>query len=124
MQTKQSQTSMLPEEQSGPILFAGFIQQIFIDYYDGFVQIINWKSPIKTIYFKKNYFRNTIRVSNGFDSDLDLQNSPGPKVIKRFSCSTQLGTTFQLLIRTKIRINEEVSCFRTLRCSIHHANKC
>ena len=35
---------------------------------------------------------------------------PGPEVIK-FSCSTQLSTTFQLLIETKIPTNKEVSCF-------------
>ena len=30
----------------------------------------------------------------------------GPKVIKLFSCSTQLSTKFQLLIKTKIPTNE------------------
>ena len=34
-----------------PDILAGFIQQIFIDYYDGFVHHI-FKSPIKTIYFQ------------------------------------------------------------------------
>ena len=34
-----------------------------------------------------------------------------PQVIKLFSCSTQLSTEFQLLIKTKIPTNEEVSCF-------------
>ena len=32
----------------------------------------------------------------------------GPKVIKLFSCSTQLSTKFQLLIKTKIPTNVEV----------------
>ena len=36
---------------------------------------------------------------------------PGPEVIKLFSCSTQLSTKFQLLIKTKIPIYVEVSCF-------------
>ena len=34
------------------------------------------------------------------------QNS-GPEVIKLFSCSTKLSTKFQLLIKTKIPINEK-----------------
>ena len=33
----------------------------------------------------------------------------GPEVIKRFSCSIQLSTKFQLLIKTKIPTNEEIS---------------
>ena len=48
---------------------------------------------------------------------------PGPEVIKLFSCSTQLSTNFQLLIKTKIPTNKEVSCFKSLKC-IYHANKC
>ena len=49
----------------------------------------------------------------------------GPKVIKLFSCSTQLSTKFQLLIISKLLTNEEVYCFKSLRCCIyHHANKC
>ena len=43
---------------------------------------------------------------------------------KTFSCSTQLSTKFQLLIRTEMPINEEVSCCKSLRCCIYHANKC
>ena len=39
-----------------------------------------------------------------------------PEVIKLLSCSTQLSTKFQLLIKTKIQTNEEVSCFKSLRC--------
>ena len=35
---------------------------------------------------------------------------PGPDLIQVFSCSTQLSTKFQLLIKTKIQTNEEVSC--------------
>ena len=48
----------------------------------------------------------------------------GPNVIKLFSCSTQLSTKFQLLIRTKIPTNKKVSCFKSLRCFIYHANQC
>ena len=33
----------------------------------------------------------------------NLWNGPGPKVITLFSCSTQLSTKFQLLIKTKIK---------------------
>ena len=31
---------------------------------------------------------------------------PGPEVIKLFSCSTQLSTKFQLLMKTKIPTNK------------------
>ena len=48
-------------------------------------------------------------------SDRDLLNRPGPKFIKLFSCSTQLSTKFQLLIKTKIPTNKEVSCFKSLK---------
>ena len=48
----------------------------------------------------------------------------GPEVITLFSCSIQLSKKFQLLIKTKIRTNEEVSCFKSLRCCIYHANEC
>ena len=49
---------------------------------------------------------------------------PGPEVIKRFSCSSQLSTKFQLLIKTRIPTNKEISCFKSLRCCIYHADKC
>ena len=52
---------------------------------------------------------------------------PGPEVRKLFSCSTQLSMKFQLLIKTKIPTNKEVSCFKYLkylRCCVYHANKC
>ena len=48
---------------------------------------------------------------------------PGPEVIKLFSCSTQLSTKFQLFIKTKIP-KSEVSCYKSLRCGIYHADKC
>ena len=41
-----------------------------------------------------------------------------------FSCSAQLSTSFQLIIKTKIPTNEEIFCFKSLRCCIYHANKC
>ena len=43
---------------------------------------------------------------------------PGPEVINLLSCSTQLSKKFQLLIKTKIPTNEDVSCFKSLRCCI------
>ena len=62
------------------------------------------------IFFLNNSIRNTVE--------------PGPEVIKLFSCSTQLNTKFQLLIKNTKPTNKEVSCFKSLRCSISHANKC
>ena len=53
-----------------------------------------------------------------------INKRPGPEVIKLFSCSTQLSTKFQLLIKAKIPTNKEISCFKSLRCCIYHANKC
>ena len=54
---------------------------------------------------------------------LDVLFSPGPEVIKLFSCSNQLSTKFQQLIKTKMPTKEAVSCFKSLRCCIYHANK-
>ena len=45
-----------------------------------------------------------------------------PEVILHFSCSTQLSTKFKQLIKTEILTNYEVSCFKSLRCCIYHAN--
>ena len=69
---------------------------------------------------------------------IQLNLGQGLEVIRLFSCSTQLSTKFQLLIKTKIPTNEEVLlliktkiptneevfCFKSLRCGIYHANKC
>ena len=46
------------------------------------------------------------------------------EVIKKKSCSTELSTKFELVIKTKIPTNTEVSCFKSPRCCIYHANKC
>ena len=35
----------------------------------------------------------------------------GPHVIKLYSCSTQLKMKFQLLIKTKMLKNKDISCF-------------
>ena len=45
-----------------------------------------------------------------------ITKGPGTEVIKLFSCSTQLSTIFQMLIKTKIPTNNEVSFFKSLRC--------
>ena len=50
--------------------------------------------------------------------------APGPEVIKLYSCSTQLSTKFELLIKTRMPTNEEVSCLKSLKCCIYHAYKC
>ena len=51
------------------------------------------------------------------------RNRPGAEVINIFSCSTQLSTKFQQLIKTKMMKNKDFSCFKTLRF-FYHANKC
>ena len=43
------------------------------------------------------------------------------EVIKLYSWSTQLSTKFQLLRKTKIPTNEEVSGLKSLWCCIYHA---
>ena len=43
------------------------------------------------------------------------ESHPGLKVI---------SMKFQLLIKSKMPTNKEVSCFKSLRCCIYHANKC
>ena len=53
-----------------------------------------------------------------------ITSRPGPELIKLFSCSTQLSMNFKLLIKTKIPAHKEVSCIKSLRCCIYHANKC
>ena len=46
-----------------------------------------------------------------------------PQGYKKCSCSIQLSTKFQLLIKTKIPTNKEVSCFKPLKRCIYHADK-
>ena len=64
------------------------------------------------------------RETNSAYPDQTASEEPGPEVIKLFSCSIQLSTKCQLLIKAKIPTNEEVSCFISLRYGIYHANKC
>ena len=47
----------------------------------------------------------TIILANSADPMPD--ENPGHEIIKLFSCSTQLSTKFQLLIKTKIPTNEK-----------------
>ena len=56
------------------------------------------------------------------ENDLRICHLTRPRGYKTFSCSTQLRTKFQLLIKTKLPTKKEVSCFRFLR--INHANNC
>ena len=47
-----------------------------------------------------------------------------PRGYQTFSCSTQLSTKFQLLIKTKIPTNKEISFLKYIRFCIYHANTC
>ena len=58
------------------------------------------------------------------DHLIHISEGTGPEFIKLFSCSTQLSTKIQLLIKTKILTNKEVSCLKSLRFCIYHAYKC
>ena len=65
-----------------------------------------------------------ITFVNSLDPNQDRESvSPGPEVIKLFSCSTQLSTKFQLLINLKYR---QIKKFlgKSFRHCIYHANKC
>ena len=46
-----------------------------------------------------------------------VTNKAGPEVLKLFSCSTQLSTKVQLLIKTKIPTNKEVLALTCLSVS-------
>ena len=60
---------------------------------------------------------------NFYDTPLPhFTNSPGPEVIKIFSSPTE--HKFLTIHKINILTNEEVSCFKSLICCIHHANKC
>ena len=43
---------------------------------------------------------------------------------KTFFMLNSMSVKSRLLIKTKIPANKEVSCFKSLRCCIYHANKC
>ena len=54
----------------------------------------------------------------------DLIHDPGHSTLYKESQIKIYFRKFQLLIKTKILTNEEVSCLKSLRCCINHANKC
>ena len=41
-----------------------------------------------------------------------------PEVIKLFSCSTELSVKFQMLIKTIMLKNKDISCFQTLTVDV------
>ena len=49
---------------------------------------------------------------------------PCMRSYKTFFVLNSTETKFQLLIKDNILTNKEVSCFKSLRCCINHANKC
>ena len=79
------------------------------------------RNRLKMYYFK---CQGGYSVGTKPQTSFFLQAIPGLEDMKLFSCSTQLSTEFQLLIKTKIPSNEEVNCFKSLRCDIYHAHKC
>ena len=70
----------------------------------------NKKDPQKKDHLGMFSKKNT----GGFKHIKHADLAPGLEVFKLFSCSTQLSTKFQLLIKTKIMTNEEVSCFNAV----------
>ena len=77
---------------------------------------------LASIFFQNDFFQKYLSETPSVNVK-QFGSRSGPEVIKLFSCSTQLSTKFQLLIKTKIPTNKEVSCFKSLRCCIYHANK-
>ena len=69
-----------------------------------------FKIWLPVITFEWNIFLNTQKTGKTSENLMS-----GPQVIKLFSCSTQLSTEFQLLIKTKILTNKEF-CFKSLVC--------
>ena len=61
-----------------------------------------------------NYLQQTTSADNIFRCVFFL----GSLRIKLFSCSTLLSMKLQLLIKTKMLKNKDVSSFQTLRCCI------
>ena len=45
------------------------------------------------------------------------------RLSKKNHAQPQLSSKFQLLIKTKIPTNKDISCFKSLRCCIYHVNK-
>ena len=56
--------------------------------------------------------------------DRTCSSVPGSKVIKLFSCSTQLSMKFQMLINIKIAKINDILWFRSPKLVIYPANKC
>ena len=79
---------------------------------DGYVISVG---PPKESSVDKKYYTHVLVIQMYGTSELGVASvvycinhspcKPGPKVIKLFSCSTQLSTKFQLLIKTKIPTN-------------------
>ena len=51
-------------------------------------------------------------------------NRSDPEVIQLFSNSTHLSMIFQTLIKRKMLKNNDLSCYKTFRYGIYHADKC
>ena len=64
---------------------------------------------------KKNVQTLAILVGKVMNNIPISHNYLAPEVIKLLSCSTQLSPKFQLLLKTAIPTNKEVSCFKSLR---------
>ena len=81
-----------------------------------FINVNYCSSSLRVLFFAK--------ILSILGEMMIFQSQTRPEIIKHSSCSTQLSTKFQLLIKTKIPTNEEVSCFKSLRCFIYPAHKC
>ena len=65
----------------------------------------------------------TCQYSENYTCRDTISKLTSPQVINLFSCSTQMGTIFNLLIKTEIQI-KEVSCIKSLRWCSYCAYKC
>ena len=74
--------------------------------------------------FKDRNFQNMYLSDLNFQDRWNMANSPGPKVIKLFSCSTQLSMKFKILINIEIAKLNGNFRFRSQKPAIYPANKC
>ena len=77
---------------------------------------VSRKQPIIALYFEFYYFVFYISVLSMMQSDHE--------VIKLFFMLNSTVNEFLTAHKTKIQTAEDVSCFKSLRCCIYHANKC
>ena len=113
-------------DQTAPISLFWVHAVCFYTYYVSNVRQLFAADDFSRRHFQMHFFPGALRV-NDILITLSVScndDETRPRGLKHFSCSTQLSTKFQLLIKTKLPTSEEDYCVKSLRCCIYHANKC